>query len=97
MEFTEEKLKVLKAKHGKLFLYETKDGKSCVLSTPTLKIIDACRTIAGGSNIRFKTAIVENCWVEGDEEIKSTDKYLLGLFDQIDLIFDIVEGSLKEL
>ncbi len=97
MKFTAEKIKLLKEKHGKVFLYETTDGKSCVLSTPTLKIIDACRSISGGSAIRFKNAIVENCWVDGDEEIKSTDKYLLGLFDQLDMIFDIVEGSLKEL
>lgn len=97
MEFTEDKIKALKAKHGKLFLYETKDGKSCLLASPTLKIIDACRTIAGGSSIRFNNAIVENCWVDGDEEIRTSDRYLLGLFDELDMIFDIVQGSLREL
>jgi len=97
MELTEEKIKSLKAQHGKLFVYNTEDGKGCVLKTPSLQVIDACRTVSMGSTIKFNQAIVKNCWVDGDPEIMEQDRYLLGLFDNIDLIFDIVAGSLKEL
>lgn len=97
MEFTKEQIKGYKTKHGKVFRYKSKDGKSCILKAPDLEVIDACRVIANGSSVKFDKAMVDNCWIDGDEDIRTVSKYQLGLFDWLGGIIEKVDGELEEL
>lgn len=97
MKWTKEQIKAYKAKYGSLYRYTSSDGKSCLLRSPNLEILDACRTISGGSSIKFDKALVENCWVDGDKELKTLDKYQMGLFDWLGGIIEKVEGELEQL
>jgi len=87
---------VLKAQHGDIFIYLAVDGKGCILKSPNLQILDACRTISAGSSIKFDQALVLNTWVMGDDELKQ-DKYQMGLFDWLGGIINKVEGELEKL
>lgn len=95
--YGKEQLDSWKAKYGNIFGYKSEDGKSCVLRCPDLDIIDACRATSGGSSIRFDKALVDNCWLEGDDELRKVDKYRMGLFDWLGTIIKKVEGNLVEL
>lgn len=86
-----------KAEYGGVFGYTTTDDKWCLLGQPSLMILDACRTLAGGSGIKFDMALVDNCWLAGDEELKTEDKYRMGLFDWLGGIIKKVDGELEEL
>lgn len=97
MELTSEQINSYKAKHGKVFKYKSKDGKMCLLKSPDLNVIDACRTISGGSSVKFDKALVDNCWIDGDEELRTETKYQLGLFDWLGGIIEKVDGELEEL
>lgn len=97
MEFTKQKIEEFKAIHGNVYRYMTKDGKSCLLKSPDLEVIDACRTISGGSSIKFDKALVDNCWITGDEELRTVSKYQLGLFDWLGSIIEKVDGDLEKL
>lgn len=97
MKWSDEQIKVFKEKYGNIFKYTTKDGKSCLLRSPNLDILDACRTISGGSSIRFDKALIDNCWIDGDKELKTVDKYQMGLFDWLGAIIDKVDGELEQL
>lgn len=97
MKFTKEQIAAFKKQHGNVHHYKTKDGKSCLLKSPDLEVIDACRTISGGSSIKFDKALVENCWIAGDEDFKSVTKYQLGLFDWLGSIIDKVDGEMEKL
>ncbi|MDR2557040.1 MAG: hypothetical protein LBC49_04925 [Bacteroidales bacterium] len=97
MEFTKEQIEKYKRQYGSVFMYTSKDGKSCILRAPDLQILDACRTISGGSSIRFDIALVDNCWIDGDIELKTIDKYKMGLFDWLGGIIQKIDGELKEL
>lgn len=97
MDWTKEQIKKYKGEHGTLYRYTADDGKSCLLRSPDLNILDACRTVSGGSSIKFDKALVENCWVDGDEELKTVDKYQMGLFDWLGGIIQKVDGQLEEL
>lgn len=97
MNWTKEQIKKYKDEHGTLYRYTADDGKSCLLRSPDLNILDACRTVSGGSSIKFDQALVENCWVDGDEELKTVDKYQMGLFDWLGSIIQKVDGQLEEL
>ena len=97
MEFTQEQIAAYKQRHGSVFRYTATDGKSCLLKAPTLQVIDACRALSGGSAVRFDAALVENCWIAGDEEFKKDDAYRLGLFEWLGNIIKKVDGCLEEL
>jgi hypothetical protein len=97
MEFKKEQINLYKEKYKSIFMYTANDGKSCILRSPDLQILDACRTISGGSSIRFDIALVDNCWIDGDIELKTIDKYMMGLFDWLGGIIQKIDGELKEL
>ncbi|MBI9055521.1 MAG: hypothetical protein JEY96_16985 [Bacteroidales bacterium] len=97
MEFIKAQIKKYKDDFGGVYKYTTKDGKSCLLRSPDLNILDACRTISGGSSIKFDKALLDNCWLEGDEELRTIDKYQIGLFDWLGGIIQKVDGALEEL
>lgn len=97
MEFTKEQITEFKNKYGDVHHYKAKDGKACLLKSPDLETIDACRTISGGSSIKFDKALVENCWVAGDAEFKTVTRYQLGLFDWLGAIIDKVDGEMEKL
>lgn len=95
--FSKELIEEYKKIHGKIFLYTAEDGKKAILKAPSLQIIDACRAVSNGSSIRFDMALQENCWVDGDKELLTIDKYRMGLFDHLGGIIVKVRGSLGEL
>lgn len=97
MEFKKEQIEAYKKQYGTVFKYTAKDGKSCLLRSPDLTILDACRTISGGSSVKFDAALVDNCWIDGDPELKTVDKYRMGLFDWLGGIIKKVDGELEEL
>lgn len=99
MEYTKEQTEGWIKQYGKgyVWIYKTKDGKSCVLRTPDLTIIDACRTISGGRSTWFDIALVENCWLAGDEVFKKDTKYQLGLHDWLGKLIVKVDGQMEEL
>ncbi len=97
MEFTPEQIAAYKAQYGNVFRYTSKDGKCCLLKSPDLQVIDACRVISGGSSIKFDIALVDNCWIAGDEELKTKDAYRIGLFEWLGSIIKRVDGELEEL
>jgi hypothetical protein len=97
MKFTQEQIEKYKKEYGSIFEYKSDDGKSCILKSPTLQVLDACKTISGGSSIKFDDALLQNCWVDGDIELKTEDKYKLGLFEWLGGIIQKVDGELKEL
>lgn len=86
-----------KKQYGYVFGYVSDDGKCCVLRAPDLTILDACRIISRGSSIQFDIALLENCWLDGDPELKTEDKYRMGVFDWLGTIIKKTEGELVEL
>lgn len=78
---------------------ELKEGcevKSCLLKSPSLQVLDACQMSNGGSTLKFNEMLVENCWVDGDVELKTVDVYREGLYRRLGLILRCVDGELKE-
>lgn len=96
-EANKEKIELLKKQHTAVYIYMTEDGKYCILKAPDLMILDACKTLSGGSSIKFDIALVENTWLDGDIEFKTVDKYRIGLHDWLGGLIKRVDGQLEEL
>lgn len=90
-------VEALKQKYGNIFRYTTSDGKVAYFKSPNLTILDYCKTVSNGSNVKFNKLLAENCFVEGDKEIITEEKYLLGLFEFLPSIIDFVTGELVRL
>lgn len=97
MEVDERQIAAWKEKFGDVYKYTSADGKVVFMRGPDLTILDACRSVSGGSSIRFDIALVENCWLDGDPEFKTDDAYRMGLFDWLGGIIRKVEGRLEQL
>ena len=94
---SKEQVAIWKKQYDGVFKYTASDGKSCYLRNPDLDVLDACRTISAGSSIKFDKAMVDNCWLAGDEELRTVDKYKMGLYEWLGGIIKKVSGKLEEL
>lgn len=86
-----------KKEHGKVFGYISEDGKIGVFRTPDLTILDLCQAIAKGSSVRYDCAMIENCWLGGDECLKSETKYVLGIKNWLADLIEVITGEMGEL
>lgn len=67
------------------------------LRTPTRQEISYATTFLPHDQIGYADAILQNCWLEGDQELKEEDKYFLSLVAQIDSIIEVEHVEIKKL
>ncbi len=92
----EEQIAVWKEKHGKVYAYEV-DGKTCYLKKPSRKALSAAAVVGQRDPLKYNEVLIANCWLGGDEEIKTEDCYFLGLSGKIAQLVEVKEGEIKEL
>lgn len=85
-----------KKKYGDVFKY-TVDGKTCYLRKPDRTILAYVRVASNDNDVRFNELLLENCWLDGDEEIKTDDAYFLGISNFLPQIIEIKLGDLSKL
>lgn len=87
----------LKKEHGEIYSCEFDGGLRCYLKRPTRQAIAAASAVSGGDKIKYYEVILNNCWILGDEIIKTDIGYFLSLFTQIDKMIGAKECELKKL
>ena len=92
---TEDTIKGWKKKHGDVFKVEV-DGKVCYLHKPDRKTL-AYVSQAQSNPIRMTETLLNNCWIDGDEEIKTDDSLFLGVAQQLGALIDIKKAELVKL
>ncbi|KAA6336277.1 hypothetical protein EZS27_015564 [termite gut metagenome] len=95
-EITQEQIEEWKAKHGSVFAIEV-DGKVCYLKKPTRKALSAAAVIGKSDPLKYNETLLLNCWLAGDEEIKTDDDLFLGVSGKLSEIIEIKEAELKKL
>ncbi len=97
MKFTKEQIAAFKAAHPEgISLFETEDGKSCILHEPSRQ--DYSYIIACQDPVAANELIVKQLWVDGDEVIKNDFKYTVGVAAQAtDTILKMKEFKVKKL
>ena len=91
-KLTKEQVETLKKKHGEVFEIEVED-KVCYLKKPTRKVL----SLAATDPMKYNEVILANCWVDGDEEIKTDDAYFLGVSGVLAELIEVKKASLKKL
>lgn len=92
----EAKIAGWKAKHGEVFMVEV-DGKVAYLKKPDRKTISAATVVGQNDPIRFSEILLQNCWIEGDEQIKTDNELFFGVSAQLGQLMQAKEASLKKL
>lgn len=95
-KFTKEQIETLKKKHGEIFEIEVED-KVCYLKKPSRKVLSLAATAGQHDPMKYNEVILANCWVSGDEEIKTDDAYFLGVSGVLTELIEIKKASLKKL
>lgn len=95
MEATEKQIADWKKKHGEVYKV-TVDGKSCYLHKPDRKTLAYVSTVKDNP-IRMSELMLNNCWIDGDEEIKTDDALFLGVVQQMGALISIKQAELVKL
>jgi hypothetical protein len=95
-EATPEQIAMWKNLHGKVFHFEV-DGGVCYLKRPSRNIVSAASTLGQTNPIKYAETLLENCWLDGDESIKTDDTKFLSVAGKLDALMQLTDVTVKEL
>jgi hypothetical protein len=84
-----------KEKYGDVFRAEVGDSV-CYLKKPDRKTMSYVATL-GNNPIRANEALLQNCWLGGDENIKTDDEKFFGVSSKLNEIIQIKEAEITKL
>lgn len=92
---TAEQIKEWKQKYGEIFMVVV-DGSVCYLKKPDRKTMSYVATL-GNNPIRANEALLQNCFLGGDESIKTDDDKFFGISAKLNEIVEIKEAEITKL
>lgn len=95
-KITKEQIAEWKKQHGEIFKLEV-DDKVAILKTPDRKTLSYATSIAQKDPLKFNEILLKNCWVAGDEEIKTNDALFLSASSKLADLIEIKEATLEKL
>lgn len=82
--------------HGDVFLIEV-GGKKAYIKKPGRKELAAATTAGKKDPFKFNDSILNNCWLAGDQEIKTHDELYLGACNVLDEVIEFKQAEVKKL
>jgi len=97
-EISKEQIEEWKAEYTDLYQLTSGDGKTCIIFDPTAKfsVMKMIAAVTPKGQAAVTEAILNNCWLGGDEILRTSEEYQNELDEQIDEIFDIPNYQIKE-
>lgn len=96
MKITKEQIQEWKAKHGEIFRIKVED-KECYLKKPSRKTLGYATVASKDNPLKFNEVILNECWLGGDEEIRTSDDLFLSVSGKLSEIIEIKEAELEKL
>lgn len=97
MEATKEQIEEWKKKYGDVYMVELEGGKRCYLHRPDRKTLGYASSVGTKNPIKFNEIMLNGCWIDGDEEIKTDDQLFLSASAQIAELIEVQEATLVKL
>lgn len=95
-EVTKEQIESWKKKHGDVFEVNV-DGRTAYLKKPDRKVLGAASVLGKDDPMKYNETLLENCWLGGDEEIKTDDSLFLGVSSVLAEIIEIKKAEIKKI
>ena len=96
MEVSKKQIEEWKAQHGDVWCIEV-DGKKCYLKRPSRQALGFASMSADKNPIKANETLLNDCWLGGDEEIKTNDTLFLSVSGRLAEIIQLKETELKKL
>lgn len=99
-KYTEEQIKAWKEKWGENNVFvATVDDKCCVLHKPRRQDYSYAMVASNGGKdpVKLQEALLNGCWIDGDNEIKTEDSYFFSVSAQIEGMSEVKQAELKKL
>ena len=95
-EVSQKQINAWKEEHGEIFRFDVGD-KVCFLRTPTRKALSFAAVAAQTDPMKYNEVILEDCWLAGDEEIKTDNGLFLSISAYIPSLVEIREVKMAKL
>jgi hypothetical protein len=95
-EATPEQIAMWQARYGTVFVVIIEDAV-CYLHKPDRKVISAAATLGQSDPMRFNEVLIENCWISGDERIKTDNDYFFALVEKAEELLKFKTAEIKKL
>jgi hypothetical protein len=96
MKVTKEQISEWKEKYGKVYCI-TVDDKSCYLRKPNRKTLGYAMVAGKENYIKFNEVLLKDCWLGGDEIIKTDDELFFAVSSKFGELVNAKEAELVEL
>lgn len=73
------------------------DGRIAYIKSPNRKTLSYASTVGAKEPMKFNEIILNECWLGGDEEIKTDDELFLSASGQLAKIIEVKEAELEKL
>lgn len=94
---TPEQIEAWKKEHGEIYAV-TVDGHVAYLKKPSRKILEYYTSLVMDKKpIRANEALLTNCWLGGDEAIKSVDSLFLSASSQLSELIEVKDSEITKL
>jgi hypothetical protein len=93
---TQEMIDGWKKQYGNVFKIEV-DGYTAYLKPPDRKTLSYAGSVGIKDPIKFNEVVLNNCWLCGDEAIKTDDSLFLGAGQVLSEIINVKEASIVKL
>jgi len=93
---TENQIELWKKAHGDIFKFDV-DGKTAYLKKPSRKVLSYASGVATTDPMKFNELILNDCWLAGDEEIKTDDSLFLAASSKMAQLIEVKEAELVKL
>ena len=93
---TEQQITQWKAQYKDIYQIEV-DCSVCYLKKPDRATMKAITSIGMTDPIRSNEVLLENCWLGGDENIKTDDEKFFGVSAKLADILEMKQAELKKL
>ena len=67
------------------------------LKKPDRKVLSYATTVGQSDPMKFNELVLLNCWLGGDEELKTKDEYFFAVVAQMNVLIEIKEAAIKKL
>ena len=95
-QITQKQIDAWKAQFENVFKITVED-KVCYLKSPDRKTLSYASAVGTKDPMKFNEILLKNCWLAGDEEIKTKDSYFTSVSAQLAEIIEIKEAKLEKL
>jgi hypothetical protein len=86
-----------KKKYGEIFVISFEDGREVFLKKPDRKVLSLAMSKMQTNPLGFAETILNQCFIGGDQEVKTDDSYFFGAASQLEGLMEVKTAELKKL